>query len=34
MDINSPIGPKHTRTSAEEEINVFEPTKYEYKLDK
>ncbi|KAL6592570.1 hypothetical protein LY90DRAFT_508885 [Neocallimastix californiae] len=27
MDINSPIGPKHTRTSAEEEINVFEPTK-------
>ncbi|ORX45176.1 hypothetical protein BCR36DRAFT_358606 [Piromyces finnis] len=27
MDINSPIGPKHTRTSAEEEIQVFEPKK-------
>lgn len=27
MDINSPIGPKHTRTSAEEEIRTFEPYK-------
>jgi len=27
MDINSPIGPKHTRTSAEEEIRIFEPYK-------
>jgi len=25
MDINSPIGPKHTRTYAEEEIQCFEP---------
>jgi len=26
MDIDSPIGPKHTRTSANEEILIFEPT--------
>jgi len=26
MDIDSPIGPKHTRTSADEEILIFEPT--------
>jgi len=27
MDINSPIGPKQTRTSAEEEMRVYEPKK-------